>query len=69
MQFLHIGQNGRSIKVVTVAGFCASSTIRQTAVLITVRVAGSQQDLNLRPVNRSPMLYPAELCEPVYPLE
>lgn len=39
------------------------------AVLITVRVTGSQQDLNLRPVNRSPTLYPAELCEPVYPLE
>ncbi len=44
------------------------------AVLNSVRVAGSQQDLNLRPERLPPQLatnaplYPAELCEPVYPL-
>lgn len=55
------------------ASRCASAF--SAAVLITVRVAGSQQDLNLRPERLSPRsatnapLYPAELCEPVYPLE
>lgn len=62
---LFIPLRAKSVSVSAVS--CASAF--SAAVLISVRVAGSQQDLNLRPVNRSSMLYPAELCEPVYPLE